>query len=149
MATRFWANVQKTTDCWLWTGCSGGRLGYGVLSYPGRSKGGTPAHRYSWELHVGPIPEGLCVLHHCDNPPCVRPGHLFLGTKADNTADMMLKGRHVSRRGVEAGRAKLTDDIVRSIRTDPRGYKALAKVYGVERTTIRDARKKVTWSHVQ
>lgn len=89
---RFWAKVNKTDRCWLWTG-AGGEKGHGVFSWDGRQGG---AHRFSWELHKGPIPDGLHVLHNCpdgDNPACVNPAHLWLGTIADNNRDMFAKGR--------------------------------------------------------
>lgn len=89
---RFWRKVHKTDGCWEWTG-SRDRKGYGKIA-----KGGAPtipllAHRVSWAIHHGD-PGDLCVLHRCDNPPCVRPDHLFLGTIADNNRDMTQKGRH-------------------------------------------------------
>lgn len=90
-AVRFWSKVHKTRDCWLWL-ASTSSDGYGKIGRPG-GKALVAAHRASWELAYGPIPEGLCVLHHCDNPVCVRPGHLFLGSRADNNRDMKRKGR--------------------------------------------------------
>lgn len=93
--TRFWAKVDRSGECWEWIG-KPTTHGYGRLERaPQGQRRGAPvyAHRASWELHYGPIPEGLNVLHHCDNPPCVRPTHLFLGTHLDNMADMFAKGR--------------------------------------------------------
>ncbi len=88
---RFWKHVHKTDSCWLWT-ASVNDKGYGQL-FVGVGKSPLRAHRVSWELHRGLIPIGLLVLHHCDNPPCVRPDHLFLGTYKDSTQDMISKGR--------------------------------------------------------
>jgi len=88
---RFWSKVDKTGDCWLWTAAQN-RHGYGDF-YVSRTFH-TMAHRFSWALHYGPIPEGLFVCHRCDTPLCVRPDHLFVGTTQDNMADMMRKGRH-------------------------------------------------------
>jgi hypothetical protein len=126
---RFWAKVDKVPGgCWLWT-ASVRNKGYGAFAYV--SNGRTVqerAHRISWKLRFGFIPQGLCVLHDCpggDNPRCVNPEHLFLGTKADNNRDMHRKGRSVpggtyGRAGYERGdrhhAAKLTAEGVRSIR---------------------------------
>lgn len=89
--SRFWNRVNKSQDgCWEWTG-SKIPTGYGHLMFHNIQ---TYAHRVSWTLCVGEIPEGLCVLHHCDNPCCVRPDHLFLGTMLDNMHDRDAKGRN-------------------------------------------------------
>lgn len=95
LSDRFWAKVDRNPDgCWLWTGSKSSH-GYGQLfSMVGGHRAVLHTHRISWELHNGPIPDGLWVLHRCDVRPCVRPDHLFLGTRQDNTDDMMAKGRH-------------------------------------------------------
>ena len=89
---RFWPFVNKTESCWLWTG-SCNPNGYGQISRERRGMNPVLAHRLSWRIHFGEDPGGNCVLHHCDNPKCVRPDHLFLGDMADNTHDMMKKKR--------------------------------------------------------
>ena len=88
---RFWSKVRTGTGCWEWTGARA-RFGHGLVHVgPGGKLAQT--HRVAWELMVGPVPEGMGVLHRCDNPPCVRPDHLFLGTQQDNVRDMWAKGR--------------------------------------------------------
>lgn len=86
---RFWPRVKKSEGCWEWTGALNSK-GYGRINHLGRN---TLTHRCSWELHFGPIPEGLFVLHRCDNRVCVRPDHLFLGDAGDNARDMAAKER--------------------------------------------------------
>lgn len=110
---RFWANVVRGPGCWEWAGDRWPN-GYGRLSVNGRGMG---AHRFSWVLaNGGPIPAGLVICHDCDNPPCVRPDHLFLGTYADNTADKFAKGRANS---THSGRGKkLTWAVVDQIRAE-------------------------------
>jgi hypothetical protein len=88
---RFWSKVQRSDGCWLWTGASTWQ-GYGLIHHHGR-RGMVSVHRLSWTIANGGIPAGLQVLHRCDNPPCVNPDHLWLGTNADNIADKLAKGR--------------------------------------------------------
>jgi hypothetical protein len=134
LAERFWDYVRVTDGCWPWTGGAYPN-GYGKTSDSGKH---VLAHRASYTLHVGPIPDGAHIMHRCDNRLCVRPDHLVPGSQADNMADMVAKGRDNPRRGETAGRAKVTDKQVREIRslTIPRGtyYRDLAPKYGITPT---------------
>lgn len=150
---RFWEKVDKRgpDECWEW-GATKTRLGYGQLQIDGRS---TSAHRVSWELAYGPIPDGLCVCHHCDNPGCVNPTHLFLGTELDNARDRDCKGRQRSPRlvGERNGQAKLTRKQVLEIR---RRYKKgvmcqreLGVRYGVTQSMISMIVLGKSWKHLE
>jgi hypothetical protein len=141
---RFWAKVATGDGCWLWTGARDHK-GYGVLRR-GRKYSHARAHRVSYELHHGPIPDGLFVCHTCDNPPCVNPDHLFLGTNAENTADRHRKGRDA--RGTRNGLAKLTEAEVRAILADPRTQTAIARDYGVNPVTIHYIKVGRNWAHL-
>jgi hypothetical protein len=125
--------VNLSTGCWEWQRFRNDK-GYGQTTYRGRL---WLAHRAAWAQRHGDIPNGIKVLHRCDNPACVNPAHLFLGTQADNIADCVAKGRNQS--GQTNGHAKLTDDQVLEIRTiDWKGAtrKQIAARYGVSRATI-------------
>jgi HNH endonuclease len=108
----FWNKVDKTNDCWVWT-ASCNELGYGHF---GVKRKINLAHRVSWVIHNGQIPNGMLVCHRCDNPPCVRPDHLFLGTNADNSRDSVAKKRRARHIGTKNGSNKLTEDQIREIR---------------------------------
>lgn len=143
---RFWAKVDRSGDCWEWLGskrCSGGR--YGGF-YDGARV--VAAHRYSWTIHRGPIPDGMVVCHRCDNTQCVNPAHLFVGTQRDNVLDMIAKNRKVILVGEATRVAKLTSDDVRAIRSDHRPAAIVAGDYGVHPSTVYRARKGSTWKHV-
>ena len=92
LSDRFWEKVEQGDGCWKWLGAKS--QGYGYLSVGGRSGGPQRAHRISYELHFGPIPDGLFVRHKCDNPECTNPEHLEVGTHTDNMADLVARGRH-------------------------------------------------------
>jgi hypothetical protein len=147
---RFWGKVKKTEDCWIWTGCLNSK-GYGNIRLGGRGGKSVFAHRLSYELHHGPIPDGLVVMHSCDNPACVNPNHLSVGTHKDNMRDMVRKGRgrHPVLKGETNGRALLTEDKVRYIRASKASHAALARELGVTDLCILKVRKRQTWSHVE
>ena len=140
-----WPKVLKTDTCWLWLGWIN-IWGYGILWRKGKR---VWLHRLAWERTKGPIPVGMKVLHHCDNPACVNPSHLFLGTDADNMHDKIKKNRQA--RGEGIGNAKLTVVKVREIKEAiARGLsqRTLARLYKVNHTTISDIGLNRTWREV-
>jgi hypothetical protein len=142
---QFWSRVTKggKDDCWEWCGAIGKTRGYGMFQF-----GGSPvaAHRASWMIHKGVIPADIYVLHRCDNPPCVNPNHLFLGTNQDNYDDRDAKGRVAH--GERAAKAKLTESQVLAIRKSDESDAALGRVYGVHASTIRCARSGFKWARL-
>lgn len=145
---RFWARVSKRETCWEWTGPYDGD-GYGQFT-DGEGRN-VRAHRFSWSLANGPIPAGLKVLHRCDNPPCVNPSHLFLGTDNDNLKDAISKGR-LNVVGENNAAAKLCDESVREIRRlcgSGVGQKVVAAKYGVHHDAIHRIVTGRSWKHVE
>lgn len=140
----FWAKVTKTETCWL-SSYVKDRAGYPVLS---RNHVRLQASRYIWVETYGPIPKGLCVLHHCDNPGCIRPSHLFLGTKRQNTDDMLSKGRSRHLLGEDAGRAKITTDQARYIRDSTEMNTVLGKRFGLHPESVRLIKAGINWKHL-
>lgn len=144
---RFWDNVGKTDGCWLWKGVRF-PTGYGLSSCH------TYAHRMAWELTYGRIPAKLFVCHHCDNPPCVRPDHLFLGTAKDNTQDAVRKGRwdkHI-RRGESHPGHLLTEKMVRQIMVwygEGKRAKEIANLLAVRNiSTVKMVYGGYSWNHI-
>ena len=141
---RFWSKVKKSTDCWNWTAAKT-KKGYGWFYICGRPHF---SHRVSWIIHFGNIPDSICVCHHCDNPLCVNPTHLFLGTNEDNTADRHTKGRSRGAPGTEHGMVKLSETQVRAIQLSPLPSRALGSFYGVSKTQILRIKKGISWKHI-
>lgn len=147
---RFWKYVDRDSDprgCWLWTGA---KFHFGHGAFRGEGSAMIRAHRFSWLLHRGQIPDGLCVLHTCDNPSCVNPLHLFLGTKTLNSIDCTAKRRQA--RGEANANAKFSAETVREIRRLRKAgvmTKELAQGYSVNRSTIQRIVRKATWKQVE
>jgi Autographiviridae endonuclease len=141
---RIFARTVPAGDCLIWTGAKD-RQGRGVISYYRRL---WKAHRVVWTEVRGPIPPGLEVCHRCDNGPCVNPGHLFLGTHAENMADMRAKGRHRPQPGELNGRAKLTADQARQIRSSSEPTRTLVRRYGITRTVVQRIRNGRLWAQL-
>lgn len=114
LVVRFLAKVRKTRGCWYFDGATDG-CGYGQLKSD-TGRGNVKAHRVAYALWIGPIPEGKDVLHRCDNPPCVRPAHLWAGTPSENARDMIAKGRKNAAQGERNGASKLTAARVHTMR---------------------------------
>lgn len=161
---RFWSKVDRNGPvpshrpelgpCWVWT-ASRYSKGYGQI-WTGTRREGT--HRVSYRLAYGDFSDDWCVLHRCDNPPCVRPSHLFLGTLIDNNADMAAKGRRVSAvhpegifRGERNPSAKLNGDLVRTMRAmhgDGLTMWKIAKALDLNYGTVKGAVRRKTWRHI-
>ena len=156
VAERFWEKVQKTDECWWWTGTKN-NMGYG--SFMRESPKKELAHRVSWFLAYGELPPAQArVLHTCDQPACVRPDHLYLGTMKDNTRDMMQRrrNRYVAHHGEENGFSKLNEERVKEIRKrwedGPKGealQMQLATEFGVCFSNINHIVSHRTWKHVE
>lgn len=147
VSDRFWKYVSKDgpNGCWPWTGSLSRRGGYGRIFIGGKVRMGC-AHRVSWILHFGPIPDGLKVLHHCDNPPCCNPTHFFLGTQADNMKDCSDKGRFTDRRNKTAKLSVCDVMYIRNLYRAGRSFQKLADSFGVDYVTLRKAAMGVYWS---
>lgn len=172
---RFWDKVVKDGPvilpdlgpCWPWNGRPNTRNGYGYISLGSKSDGRIGAHQLSWQIHFGPIPDGLWVLHKCDNPPCVRPEHLFLGTVQDNVDDMWAKGRghrparkvrppkltqkEAVLRGEQHHKTTLTEDVVRYIRAAVASgvrQAEICKELGLSRGSVSLIVLRQRWAHV-
>ncbi len=167
----FWARVDKSGECWVWK-LGKNKRGYGVFNIPpvhGNSKGwkgiAVLAHRFAMLATCGGFPEAKpCALHHCDNPPCVRPDlvhHVFPGTRAENNHDMQRKGRcasgdangsriHIAERdrGEDHPHAKLTEAAVHIIRRSSEDPRVLAREFGVSAWTVRNVLNRKTWVHI-
>lgn len=144
---KFFSRVRVEGDCWVWTGANDGGLGYGKIYLSGG--GQLKAHRVAWEMFNGDIKDGLFVLHHCDNPPCVNPAHLFLGTQYENIQDRHRKGR--TSHGTSKPHAVLTDDIVRMAKTMfamGLSKKQIAQGIGVSYVAIWHVLRGYSWKHV-
>ena len=143
--------VDESTNCWNWT-LSTDYQGYGQFKYFDYDKNKwykERSNRASFKLFKGPITNGLCVLHHCDNPKCVNPLHLYLGTPRDNANDMVKRDRQ--RKGENHTNHKLTDEIVSWMRLQPEIYGCFgkwARMFEVNRATIIHAYRGKTWKHL-
>lgn len=166
-------HVPGLGPCWVWTGGSLNLKGYASMNSGGRGSGNKLAHRISWEVHNGTIPAGLNVLHKCDRPACCRPDHLFLGTLAENNADMTAKGRHWMlakpelaprgdrhwthqkpqrvARGEDVANAVVDEAVVRSIRAMAEGGVKqcfIAAKLDLSRSLVSRVITRRTWAHV-
>jgi len=148
---RFWSRVDMRDDneCWNWLAAIDA-YGYGSATHSGRTR---KAHRIAWTIANGPIPEGLWVLHHCDNRKCCNPAHLYVGTNDDNMRDMRERGRAKSQppKGEASPNAKLSEEDVREIRQlHAQGVfqEVLAQRYGVGQAQVSRIIRRVRWAHV-
>lgn len=135
---------EPNSGCWLWTGTMT-KTGYGAISINGSVN---KAHRVSWTLHCGEIPEGMSVCHKCDVPVCVNPDHLFLGTHAENMGDMARKGRAGQKGNKNPRNVKVTHDQVRAIYHDRRPISSIAADYGITNTSVSNIKRRITWQHL-
>lgn len=146
MAVVFWAyvSIKAPSQCWPWTGA------VNVDGYGRRGKPTVYAHRHSWEIHNGrSLADDECVLHSCDNPSCVNPAHLSVGSKADNNRDRAAKGRSRDQHGERHNMAKLTEaDVIEIRQLDGESHSRIAQRYGVSQTVVSAIKRRAAWAHV-
>lgn len=149
---RFWSyvSVGGEDECWEWAKSNRTRTNYGNIYFNHKN---WLAHRLSFFIHNGYLPDDLNVCHKCDNPPCVNPKHFFLGTNADNVADRTRKGRSALHQGLDNGRCKLTIEQVHEIRgLCSRGEmtkRAIGKIYGVTGELVGKIHRRELWGHIE
>jgi hypothetical protein len=137
---------EPNSGCWLWTASLINKDGYGSIKVDGVTK---MPHRMSYEVFKGPIENGLLVLHKCDTPCCINPDHLFLGTSKENTHDMMRKNRAVFPKGEGSGHARLKNEDIYFIRSNPHiKGKDLSKMFNITPTAISKIRLNKRWKHI-
>ncbi len=143
---RFWDKVDKSGDCWEWI-ASKDEHGYGFFGFDGRV---CKAHRVAFILEIDDIPDGMCVCHSCDNPSCVNPDHLFLGTHTDNMRDMLNKGRGNKAFGEKHTKAKLSEEEVLFIKENLHFMSgaSLARAFNVHESTISGIKNGKTWKQL-
>lgn len=163
--SRFWNRVKKSNGCWLWKGALN-ESGYGRFGIGGDSNKDWLAHRVSWVISFGSIPDGMFICHHCDTPSCVNPAHLFLGTGKDNHEDAVKKGRKLVNtldywrkrhpdlilRGEQNSCVRLTEeDVIQMRRLHATGIARhkLARLFRVSQTAAAQAILRKTWKHVK
>lgn len=136
---------DELTECWNWGGAAGPQ-GYGFI----KRKDGTQlrAHRFAYELANGPIPPGMFVCHTCDNPSCVRPSHLFLGSHQDNMTDMAVKGRAARMFGDRNGSSQLGAGEVLAIREAEGAHRVIAERFGVSASNVGLIKRRQRWTHL-
>ena len=146
----FWKKVKKTNSCWEWTAVKTSK-GYGHLPYARNWGFTTLAHRLSYLIHRGDIPEGLLICHTCDNPHCVNPEHLFLGTQVDNMQDCLSKGRvrYITHRGESNGRCKISREQALEIKHSLLPRKELMKKFGISRSMVGKIKSGSSWKELQ
>jgi hypothetical protein len=139
--------IDDAAGCWNWIAATNAR-GYGVVGRGGRGAGLHKAHRASWMVHRGDIPDGMWVLHKCDNPRCINPEHLYLGDHQQNVRDMVSRGRNVipDNRGERASWAKLTAEAARDIKSRRLTGREFAELYRVSLSAVRRIWEGKNWS---
>jgi hypothetical protein len=146
----FWRRVERgePDECWEWLGNVTDN--YGTLHRHAADGGRIGAHRFSYQIHHGPIPAGMLVMHSCDNPKCVNPNHLKAGTPKENMDDMAAKGRRVTvvPRGQASNLAVLNEHAVRFIRSTDMNNSELGRIFGLTPNAIRAVRIRKSWAHI-
>lgn len=149
---RFWRYVNKTDGCWIWMGGGKNKKGYGQIQIGGKDSKHVLAHRLSYTMHKGEIPDGFVVMHLCDNPQCVNPEHLQLGTQSENIKQAFAKGRKNAvpphKFGESHGASKVTETQALEIRNSDQSTAVLMAKYKVSKSLINKIRSRKTWRHL-